>query len=155
MKLRGSKPYSSVMKAPCWRFSNELPCLLVNRLRPGLLRGGPGLCRATDVARTRGIRPRPGAGHHVYKRHADSAGAGPAIQFEPVFRHRPADQPVRLRQFGGHGQVPAARRGDRAMIGTLPALPFWLAIPVSLLLVLSGILTLTGSLGLLRLPTFY
>ena len=34
-------------------------------------------------------------------------------------------------------------------------LPAWVAIPVALLLVISGLLTLTGSLGLLRLPTFY
>lgn len=38
---------------------------------------------------------------------------------------------------------------------TLSSLPLWIAIPVALLLVLSGIVTLTGSLGLLRLPTFY
>ncbi len=34
-------------------------------------------------------------------------------------------------------------------------LPIWVAIPVALLLLASGFLTLTGSLGLLRLPTFY
>jgi multicomponent K+:H+ antiporter subunit G len=34
-------------------------------------------------------------------------------------------------------------------------LPFWAAIPAAILLVLSGILTLTGSMGLLRLPDFY
>jgi multicomponent K+:H+ antiporter subunit G len=34
-------------------------------------------------------------------------------------------------------------------------LPLWIAIPVALLLVISGLITLTGSLGLLRLPTFY
>ncbi|MGB3290902.1 MAG: monovalent cation/H(+) antiporter subunit G [Burkholderiaceae bacterium] len=37
----------------------------------------------------------------------------------------------------------------------IEALPAWVAIPVALLLVVSGFLTLTGSLGLLRLPTFY
>ncbi|UYO95066.1 monovalent cation/H(+) antiporter subunit G [Pollutimonas sp. M17] len=37
----------------------------------------------------------------------------------------------------------------------IDALPAWVAIPVALLLVASGFLTLTGSLGLLRLPTFY
>lgn len=34
-------------------------------------------------------------------------------------------------------------------------LPFWIAIPATLFLVLSGIIALVGSLGLLRLPTFY
>lgn len=37
----------------------------------------------------------------------------------------------------------------------MDTLPIWVAIPVALLLLASGFLTLTGSLGLLRLPTFY
>lgn len=31
----------------------------------------------------------------------------------------------------------------------------WLAIPIALLLILGGIITFTGALGLLRLPNFY
>ncbi|MFA5522385.1 MAG: monovalent cation/H(+) antiporter subunit G [Castellaniella sp.] len=34
-------------------------------------------------------------------------------------------------------------------------LPFWIALPVALLLLLGGVIAFTGSLGLLRLPTFY
>ena len=34
-------------------------------------------------------------------------------------------------------------------------LPLWVTVPGSLLLILSGVLTLTGSLGLLRLKRFY
>ncbi|NYT65965.1 cation:proton antiporter [Alcaligenaceae bacterium] len=34
------------------------------------------------------------------------------------------------------------------------SLPLWLAIPVAFLLVSAGIITVIGSLGLLRLPTF-
>lgn len=34
-------------------------------------------------------------------------------------------------------------------------IPFWLAIPAAILLVLGGFIALTGSLGLIRLPTFY
>lgn len=34
-------------------------------------------------------------------------------------------------------------------------LPFWIAIPVAALLVISGFITLTGTLGLLRLPNFF
>lgn len=34
-------------------------------------------------------------------------------------------------------------------------LPLWVSIPAALLLVFSGLITLTGSLGLLRLSTFY
>ncbi|MCC2596652.1 monovalent cation/H(+) antiporter subunit G [Pusillimonas sp. MFBS29] len=37
----------------------------------------------------------------------------------------------------------------------METLPIWISIPVSLLLIISGLLTLTGSLGLLRLPTFF
>ena len=34
-------------------------------------------------------------------------------------------------------------------------LPLWISIPAAILLVFSGVITLTGSLGLLRLSTFY
>lgn len=34
-------------------------------------------------------------------------------------------------------------------------LPFWIAIPASLLLVVGGLLALTGSMGLVRLTSFY
>jgi multicomponent K+:H+ antiporter subunit G len=37
----------------------------------------------------------------------------------------------------------------------IDTLPLWVAIPSAILLVISGIITLIGSLGLLRLPTFY
>lgn len=35
------------------------------------------------------------------------------------------------------------------------ALPLWIAIPVAVLLVISGFITLTGTIGLLRLPNFF
>ncbi|MCC9162310.1 MULTISPECIES: monovalent cation/H(+) antiporter subunit G [Alcaligenes] len=38
---------------------------------------------------------------------------------------------------------------------TTPLLPWWLAVPVALLLVLSGIVALVGSAGLLRFKHFY
>lgn len=41
------------------------------------------------------------------------------------------------------------------MMPEIADLPFWIAVPAALLLVLGGIVALTGSLGLLRLPTFY
>ena len=34
-------------------------------------------------------------------------------------------------------------------------IPFWVAIPAALLLVLAGFIAFTGTLGLIRLPTFY
>ncbi|HLR13385.1 MAG TPA: monovalent cation/H(+) antiporter subunit G [Burkholderiaceae bacterium] len=40
-------------------------------------------------------------------------------------------------------------------MSTAVALPWWIAIPSAALLVLGGIVTLTGALGLLRLPNFY
>jgi len=36
----------------------------------------------------------------------------------------------------------------------MTALPLWIALPAALLLILAGLVTLTGSLGLLRLRTF-
>src|SRR3546814_4009532 len=117
-----------------------------------MLCAGAGFCRPAAAARAGLHRPRTGAGHHVHQWHADPAGAGLAVRFRTVFRHCLADQHVRLRRIGRHGQIFAARRGHRAMMETLPA---WAAIPVALLLVASGFLTLTGSLGLLRLPSFY
>lgn len=36
----------------------------------------------------------------------------------------------------------------------MSTLPLWVAIPAALLLIIAGLVTLTGSLGLLRLPTF-
>jgi multicomponent K+:H+ antiporter subunit G len=35
------------------------------------------------------------------------------------------------------------------------ALPFWIALPAGILLVVGGLFTLIGSLGMLRLPSFY
>jgi multicomponent K+:H+ antiporter subunit G len=35
------------------------------------------------------------------------------------------------------------------------SLPWWIAVPAALLLVFSGIITLIGSIGLLRLSSFY
>jgi len=34
-------------------------------------------------------------------------------------------------------------------------IPFWVAIPAALFLVLAGVIAFTGTLGLIRLPTFY
>lgn len=37
----------------------------------------------------------------------------------------------------------------------MSTLPIWVAVPAALFLVISGVLTLTGSIGLLRLNSFY
>jgi multicomponent K+:H+ antiporter subunit G len=38
---------------------------------------------------------------------------------------------------------------------TIHTLPFWISIPVAILLIISGILTLIGTLGLVRLNGFF
>lgn len=40
-------------------------------------------------------------------------------------------------------------------MNTMAGIPAWAAVPVALLLVLGGSISLVGALGLLRLPTFY
>jgi multicomponent K+:H+ antiporter subunit G len=37
----------------------------------------------------------------------------------------------------------------------MPEIPIWIALPAALLLVFGGLLTLVGSIGLLRLPNFF
>ena len=59
--------------------------------------------------------------------------------------------------FGFVGSTAMARfllrGGDRAMIES--QIPLWAGIPASILLVLGGLLALTGSAGLLRFRSFY
>lgn len=38
---------------------------------------------------------------------------------------------------------------------TAEAIPLWLSVPAAVLLIIGGLLTLIGSIGLLRLPSFY
>jgi multicomponent K+:H+ antiporter subunit G len=40
-------------------------------------------------------------------------------------------------------------------MNAVDTIPPWFAVPVAMLLVLGGIISLVGALGLLRLPTFY
>src|SRR5262249_33116954 len=70
---------------------------------------------------------------------------GRALRQQHVLRGCAADGDVRLRQFGGARQVPAARGGDRVIAETV----------VALLLVASGLLVLVAALGLWRLPDFF
>src|SRR5690606_5385253 len=67
--------------------------------------------------------------------------------------HGAAHRAVRIRGVDCAREVPVARRGDRAM--TAMQLPLWAALPAALLLILVGLATALGSLGLLRLPDFY
>jgi multicomponent K+:H+ antiporter subunit G len=38
---------------------------------------------------------------------------------------------------------------------TPEAIPLWASVPAAILLIIGGLLTLIGAIGLLRLPTFY
>lgn len=38
---------------------------------------------------------------------------------------------------------------------TADAIPLWVSLPAAVLLIIGGLLTLIGSIGLLRLPSFY
>jgi multicomponent K+:H+ antiporter subunit G len=58
---------------------------------------------------------------------------------------------VWLRQLDRAREVPAARRGHRAMTGT--ELPLWAALPAALLLIAGGLLTLTAAIGRCGCPT--
>src|SRR5699024_2142642 len=50
-------------------------------------------------------------------------------------------------------QIPDAGRGHR--MNTLASLPVWLALPIALLVLASAVITLIGSLGLVRFKGFY
>src|SRR5690606_3553577 len=52
------------------------------------------------------------------------------------------------------GEVPDARRGDRMSVH-LADVPLWAAILAALFLILGAGLALLGTIGLVRLPTFY
>src|SRR5690606_19726989 len=59
----------------------------------------------------------------------------------------------RLHQHACPGQISDARRGDRMIL--VPDLPAWAAILVALLTLAGAAVTLTGSIGLLRVKNFY
>src|SRR5690606_11663407 len=124
---------------------------LGRHLRPVLLRHRPRVCHFPVIAGTHASRPGTCARYHVYQRHADYFGAGCAVPGRALLRYRRHHPYFRLYQFYGHGQVLAARRGNR----TMNDLPLWVTIPGTLLLLLSGTITLIGSAGLLRFRRFY
>src|SRR5690606_38277227 len=91
-------------------------------------------------------RPCSGTGLHVYQRYSYTAGAGSALRLCSLFGYCAAAGDVRLRGLCRHGQIPAARRGNR----TMNELPLSISIPTAALLVISGIFSLLGSFGPLR-----
>src|SRR5690606_35589931 len=72
---------------------------------------------------------------------------------QPLFRGGADDRPARVRGDGRPGEVPDARRGNR-MSHDLD-LPGWAALLTAILVLGGACVTLIGSLGLLRLGSFY
>src|SRR5690606_16234613 len=89
----------------------------------------------------------------LYERDAAAAGHRHEEHDAVLLRGRHRHRDAGLRRHPVAGQVPDARRGDR--MTQLAAVPVWSAIAVTLLLLLGSSLTLIGSLGLLRLRSFY
>src|SRR5690606_30846771 len=120
-------------------------------VRTDVLRPRHDVRHVPSAARPGGPGPRARARYAVHQRNADAADARHSLRIAGLFRHGDADRAVRLRRVGSAGQVPAARRGDRAMND----LPLWAAAPAAVLLVIAGVVTLVGSLALVRLPDFF
>src|SRR5690554_7796893 len=93
------------------------------------------------------------AGRVLRQRHAAAAGFRNPLRQHALFRGGTGDRPARLRRHGGAGQVPVAWRGDRMSPDT--ELPLWAAIVTAALVLLGASLALIGTVGLLRLKTFY
>src|SRR5690606_8851900 len=70
-----------------------------------------------------------------------------------LFRGGAGDRPARLRGDRRACEVPHARRGDR--MSEAADLPAWAALLTALCVVVGAGLTLIGSIGLLRLGSFY
>ena len=96
--------------------------------------------------------PRAGTGLHVPQRHAAHAGVGIQHGSSNYF-----EAALLVALFGfvgidGHGQVPAARGGDRM---TEQPLALWAEITIAVLVLLGAAIALIGSLGLLRLKDYF
>src|SRR5690606_6926346 len=84
--------------------------------------------------------------------HAAAAGVRRPDRAHDLLRGGADHRPAGLRRHGGAVEIPDARRGDRM---TVPDLPLWAAILTAIFLVSGALITLIGSLGLLRLSSFY
>src|SRR5690606_28668198 len=135
------------------RSSNERgSARLVARRGPRTARSRHGLRGVPHAVRSPGAGSRARARHAVRERdaphpdHRHPHGGGRVLRGGA--RHRAA----RLRRDGRAREVPPARAGDRMGAAVLPAGAAWLG--AALLLIGAG-LTFVGSLGLLRLRSFY
>src|SRR4051794_27421817 len=138
----GSRTSSNASRLRSGGYSNEPIVRLRRRLRCAVLHVGDVVGPGPAVSRS--TRPGPGARlrRGLHQRHARLAHARHPVAVHRIFRHGAAHRLVRLRGVHGAGQVPAARRGDRAMNEV--ALSPWVAVPAAVLLISGGLLTLTG-----------
>src|SRR5690606_3196954 len=102
--------------------------------------------------RPAGAGPHPRLRHALRHHHDDRAHARHPDRQHDLLRSGADCRPARLRDHRRLCQVPDARRGDRMI--QAPDLPVWAAILVALLLLLGAVMTLIGTVGLLRLKSF-
>src|SRR6185503_18486164 len=103
------------------------------------------------VLRTGRARSRARARRAVREWHAVAARARRPLALLGVLRHGVVDRAVRFRRHGRGREIPAARRGHRAM----SELSAWAAVPAAFLLIAAGLLSAIGALGFVRLPDFF
>ena len=132
------------------RFSNEHRALLGGVLRPGVLRAGHVCVRLLrgPTAQDRVLALDTLYINGMLTMLVFGIRSGTSVYF---------DIALLIALFGFVGStamaVSCCAGGDRAMIES--QIPLWAGIPASILLVLGGLLALTGSAGLLRFRSFY
>src|SRR5690606_33766692 len=90
----------------------------------------------------------------VHERHAAPADLRNPLRHAVLLRRCTGHRPARVHGHGGVGQVPPSWRGHRMTSGVTD-LPTWAAVLVAVLVLTGSLLTLLGSIGLVRLKTFY
>src|SRR3546814_15191244 len=95
----------------------------------------------------------PGPGYNLCERDADAVDIRRPDRPNALLRSSAHHRAPGLRRHRRLGQVPHARRGDRMI--QAPDLPALAALVVAILILTGAPITPIGSLGLLRLKTFY
>src|SRR5690606_22021115 len=137
-----------------WRSSNEwCHSRLVGADRPTRRR------RSDDPRRNPHAEGTARAGQGAWARYALHHGnaAIPAVRdqngHQHLFRDGARHCNPRFRSHRRPCQVPDERGGDRMSVEY--DIPLWIALPVSAFLLIGAFLTLTGTIGLIRLRIFY
>src|SRR4051794_30817617 len=154
MKASGSGRSRTATSDACWRSSNECGCAdMVNRGSSDLPGTGDGVCRFSHPPRAAGARPGRRFRYPLQQRYAAVADLRCRLGQFALFRGGADHCLAGLRRDGCACQIPAARRGDR--MNGVEQIPAWAAVLTAVLLFLGAAVTLVGSLGLLRLGSFY